>query len=176
GHERVPALPQYSEPLLAEVGFGMAALQSVRLHGAKYIRAPRPELYDLRADPRELSNGYAADDPRVRELEGTLDAVLADSARRVAPAKSNPMDRETAEMLQALGYLTPAADRTSMGGVDPKDGLVIYEKLERARHRAQRNDWEGARALLEEILVANPRHVTARNIMALAAIRLGDTA
>src|SRR5262249_57361104 len=41
GHERLPDLPQYSESLLAEVGFGMAALQSVRLHGAKYIRAPQ---------------------------------------------------------------------------------------------------------------------------------------
>ena len=176
GHERLPDLPQYSESLLAELGFGMAALQSVRLHGAKYIRAPRPELYDLHADPRELTNRYAPDDARVRELSSTLDAILADSTRRAAPATASPMDRETAEMLQALGYLTPATDRESMGGIDPKDGLVLYEKLERARHHAQRNDWKGARDLLQEILDQSPRHVTARNIMALAAIRLGDTA
>jgi Tfp pilus assembly protein PilF len=86
------------------------------------------------------------------------------------------MDRETIEMLQALGYLAPSADRASMTGVDPKDGLPAYEKLERARHRAQRNDWQGASQLLEEILADNPRHVTAYNILALAAIRLGDPA
>jgi Tfp pilus assembly protein PilF len=171
-----PDLPQYSESLLAELGFGMAALQSVRWHGTKYIRAPRPELYDLHTDPREGTNRFTPDDARVVELAGTLDGVLADSAKRAAPTMASPMDRQTVEMLQALGYLAPATDRASMGGVDPKDGLVVYEKLERARHRAQRGDWQGARTLLEEILTASPRHVSARNILGLAAVRLGDPA
>jgi arylsulfatase A-like enzyme/Tfp pilus assembly protein PilF len=173
GRERKPDLPQYSESLLAELGFGMAPLQSIRRHGTKYIRAPRPELYDLHADPHELKNVFAKDDERARALMKDLDDVLADSRARAVPATANPMNRETMEMLQALGYLTPPTDRESMAGIDPKDGLVAYEKLERARHHAQRDDWAGAKQLLQEIIADNPRHVTAYNILALAAIRLG---
>ena len=44
--------------VLAEEGFGMAPLFGVRHDGRKWIRAPRPELYDLRADPGERTNLY----------------------------------------------------------------------------------------------------------------------
>lgn len=174
GTERLPDLPQYAESLLAEVGFGMAPLQGIRQHGTKYIRAPRPELYDLHADPRELANRYTDADPRAQALAATLDTVLADSAQRAAPVQPSAIDHETAEMLRALGYLAPASDRASMGGIDPKDGLAIYEQLERARHRGQANDWAGARDLLVDIVTRLPRHVTALNILAVAYLQLND--
>jgi len=42
--------------------FGWAPLRSVRAEGFKFIEAPRPELYDLSADPGELNNGYQPSD------------------------------------------------------------------------------------------------------------------
>src|SRR5881397_3650054 len=39
GRRRLPDLPQYSESLLAEVGFGMAPLYGIRASGHKWIRA-----------------------------------------------------------------------------------------------------------------------------------------
>src|SRR5205807_8453787 len=38
--------------------FGWSPLKSVRVSGEKYIEAPRPEFYDLSADPQERKNAY----------------------------------------------------------------------------------------------------------------------
>lgn len=168
-----PDLPQYSESLLSEVGFGMAPLYGVRKGGYKFIRAPRPELYDLRSDPRELHNLYAKSPLKASELEKELDRILDSSKNFSETARSNPMDRETLESLQGLGYLSSPAERKSMGGMDPKDGIAIYNKLDDARHLAQQSRWKESEAILRGILHGMPKNVSARNILALALLRQG---
>ena len=172
----LPPAPQYSESLLSEVGFGMAPLFAIRDGGFKYIRAPRPELYDLRADPRELRNIVAAQPRLAQKLDAELTRVINDSAKHAVKPSSNPMTRETEESLQALGYLAPHGERAGMGGMDPKDGLPIHNKLEQARHLAQRGEWQQAEKLLQEVLAVTPRNVSAINILGLAGIRTGDPA
>jgi arylsulfatase A-like enzyme/Tfp pilus assembly protein PilF len=164
-------LPQYAESLLSELGFGMAPLYSVRQGGFKFIRAPRPELYDLRNDPRELHNLYATDRGRAGRLERELDRLLQESARQAHAARENPMSRESEEALRALGYVAPATDRQSMGGMDPKDGIAIYRQLEDARHLAQGRRWQQAETVLRGILAEIPGHLSARNILALCLVR-----
>jgi choline-sulfatase len=166
-----PDLPQYCESLLSEVGFGMAPLYGVRKSGHKFIRAPKPELYDLTNDPAELSNLLEQQRPIADELSDELDAILADCKNRATAAKENPLDKETLENLQALGYVAGAADREGAAGIDPKDGITLYNKLEEARHRAQRGQWPVAEKLLREILSTSPRHLSAQNILALALLR-----
>lgn len=81
------------------------------------------------------------------------------------------MSRESEEALRALGYLAPAADRSSMGGMDPKDGIDFYNRLEDARHLAQRRQWPRAETILRGILAQLPGHLSARNILALCLVR-----
>lgn len=168
-----PALPQFSESLLSEVGFGMAPLYAVRAAGKKYIRAPKPELYDLVADPRELTNRYSRPTPETRELDAALQQLIDDSAgfRRTPPP--SPLDEETMETLRALGYLAPERDRDAAAGMDPKDGMALYATLEDARHAAQRRDYAASEKLLREILSDHPNHVTARNVLGLVLTRMG---
>ncbi len=166
-----PARPQYVESLLSEVGFGMAPLAGVRSKGFKWIRAPRPELYDLKADPKELRNLVASDPRRAAALDRQLDAILADSRRRSIETAGNPMTRETMENLVSLGYLSPRRDRESLGGMDPKDGIGIYNRLEDARHFARDRNWARSEALLREILAQLPEHVSARNTLAFVLFR-----
>jgi len=168
GRVRLPDLPQYSESLLAEVGFGMAPLYGVRVGGHKWIRAPKPELYDLHADPAELANRYPAEGTLGAQLDGVLQTVLDDSARVGIPAADSPMDRQTIDALHALGYLAPAGERESMHGIDPKDGIALYNDLEEARHLAQRDDWVGTEKLLRRILAVTPANTTALNTLGLA--------
>jgi choline-sulfatase len=171
-----PDLPLYSESLLSEVGFGMAPLYGVRRGSVKWIRAPRPEVYDLARDPHELSNLYPAEARRGARLDRELSAILDDSRRlSLAPQKS-PMDQETLESLQALGYLAPRASREAMQGIDPKDGMALYAKLEDARHLAQNGKWEEGERLLREVLAQTPANVSAVNILALVLTRRGDYA
>jgi choline-sulfatase len=176
GKESPPALPQYSESLLSEIGFGMAPLYSLRDGGYKYIRAPRPELYDLHKDPHELRN-LVAELPRVASrLDRELTRIADDSRRRAVKADVTPMSRETEESLQALGYLAPHGERAAMQGIDPKDGLPLHNKLEDARHLAQRRRWSEAETLLLELVSATPRNISAINVLGLVAIKEGDRA
>lgn len=173
GHKPPPEHPQVIESLLSEVGFGMAPLAGIRSNGYKFIRAPRPELYNLKTDPRELTNLYASDPRRAAVLAQELERVLAASKRMSIEPSDNPMTRESMENLISLGYLTPQRDRAGMGGIDPKDGIYIYNKLEEARHLAQQQKWEESERLLREILTALPGHVSARDVLALTLVRQG---
>jgi arylsulfatase A-like enzyme/Tfp pilus assembly protein PilF len=174
GKEPAPKLAQYSESLLSEVGFGMAPLFAIRDGGYKYVRAPRPELYDLRKDPNELHD-LTGQLPRVaaklnRELTGMMD----ESGRHAVKAASNPISRETEESLQALGYLAPHGERAAMQGMDPKDGVPLHNKLEDARHFAQQRRWDDAEKLLLEVLAVTPRNLSAINVLGLLGIKEGD--
>ncbi len=176
GEVAPPDLPQYSESLLAQVDFGMSPLFGIRHGGYKWIRAPRPEIYDLRRDPGELANLYPREARRGAALDRDLAAVLADSKRRqLAPQKTLP-DAETQRSLRALGYLAPASEREAMAGLDPKDALPLYQKLEEARHLAQRQQWSQAEAVLSEIVARQPANVSALGVLALAQLHQGNLA
>jgi len=166
-----PTLPQYSESLLSELGFGMAPLYGIRDEGLKYIRAPRSELYDLKTDPRELTNLFTERTDDAGRLERELQRILDASEGISFATQRNPLDEESEEMLQALGYLAPSNERQAMGGMDPKDGIVYHQKLEDARHLAQRTQWAQAEVVLKEILETLPTHLSARNTLALTLMK-----
>lgn len=172
GDSAPPALTQYSEARLAEEGFGMAPLFGVREGGKKWISAPKPELYDLKADPKETQNLYpsAAAEP----LQASLTAVEKDSSARAIDAPTREIDRETEEMLRALGYLAPPDERAAMAGRDPKDGIGVYNKMQEARQLSQMKQLDRSDALLHEILDEMPDNVSARNLLALGAVERGD--
>ena len=171
GEAPPPARPQYSESLLSEVGFGMAPLHAIRSGGIKYIRAPRPELYDLSADAKELVNLFDRERRRAALLDDLLGRTMDASARRAVAADASPMSKETMEALRSLGYLAPAGVAQSLSGMDPKDGMPLYAKLEDARHAAQERRWDESERLLREILAALPANVSARNVLALVLLR-----
>jgi choline-sulfatase len=174
GRTPPPDLAQYSEARLAEEGFGMAPLFGLRHGGRKWIQAPHPELYDLRHDPHELTNLYPGDASAAQPLEEELASVTADSARRAIAAPTRQIDRETEEMLRALGYLAPPEQRAEMAGRDPKDGMPLYNKLQDARQLVQLERFDAAGTLLGEVLVDAPENVTARNLLAYVAVKRGD--
>jgi len=168
-----PSLPQYSESLLSEVGFGMAPLYAIRRDGKKWIRAPRPELYELTTDPRELKNQFSQVNDETKSLDTALQGILDDAARYAHGSSRVSLDRETLETLRALGYLAPDKQSAAAPGMDPKDGLALYSKLEDARHAAQRQDYPASERLLREILTAAPNHLTAHNVLGLVLTRMG---
>ncbi|HXH41414.1 MAG TPA: sulfatase-like hydrolase/transferase [Thermoanaerobaculia bacterium] len=174
GKELAPKLPQYSESLLSEVGFGMAPLFALRDGGYKFIRAPRPELYDLRTDPHELHNLQPALPRVAAKLDAELTQLMNASMRHSVKAAASPMTRETEESLQALGYLAPHAERSAMQGMDPKDALPLHNKLEEARHLAQQRKWAASEAKLLEVVAVTPRNVSALNVLGLVGVKTGD--
>ena len=129
----VPSSYSYAETLFPKLNMGWAELRGIRTNRWKYIRAPKPELYDLAQDPAETSNVIASHPAEVQELESKLKAVSA-ATEKVAPAA---MDPRTIQQLKSLGYLggnsTQATDLTGQG-TDPKDRLDVLRLLHLAVH------------------------------------------
>jgi arylsulfatase A-like enzyme/Flp pilus assembly protein TadD len=123
----------YAETLFPKLNMGWADLRSVRTNRWKYIRAPKPELYDLAQDPGETANVIAGHPAEAQDLEAKLNAVTG-GPEKVAPA---PMDPQTLRQLKSLGYLAGAsqeyADLTGKG-TDPKDRLGVLKLLHLATH------------------------------------------
>jgi len=114
------SLATYLETMHPQLFRGWSPLFGLRTDRWKYIRAPRPELYDLIQDPGETSN-VIRDEPEVaRELSDSLQKLL-DAA---PPPEVPHADEETMEQLRSLGYVA-AVEPGSIpaGGKDPKDGI-----------------------------------------------------
>ena len=111
------------ETLATQLDFGWSPLLGVRTATHKYVRAPRPELYDVVADPGELVNRAADEPERVAELDALVTARDG-AATRAAERAVSPEERAR---LAALGYVEsaalPATRLGVVGGPDPKDEL-----------------------------------------------------
>ncbi len=146
--------------------FGWAPLRSVRTEAFKFIEAPKPELYDLRSDSRELQNKYEPWDAEVQELRKALAELKAQS-----PASGNTsassVSPDTIDELRALGYLGPA-DAGSATNVpepsllpDPKDKIEEQNLLHAAMLATENEQPAQARAALEKLLQMDEKSATA---------------
>ena len=128
----VPARRLYAESFAPLLDFGWSPLRALRDGRYKAVAAPRPEFYDLDADPLERNdlgpglqhqqNAGAADLPSMlRAIDSISGAALPQAARR------SPGD--TTARLGALGYVQGA--RTPAGGSrpDPKDRRDLAARI-----------------------------------------------
>ncbi len=158
--------------------FGWAPLRSVRMEGHKFIEAPRPELYDLHADPGELDNKYEPWNPQVQKSRELL-AELRAKAPPAEPAKG-VVGQGTIDELKALGYLG-RADAGSSTSVpepsmlpDPKDKIEEQNLLHSAMMAAEDNREADARETLEKVLHVDPRSPTALRQVGELELKAGD--
>ena len=122
-----PEKPVYAESLVPLLHFGWSDLRVLREGRWKYIQAPRPELYDLAADPGERSNVASAQPARAAAFQSALGLVLDDERRLAAATPSAALPMELLEKLGALGYVGGAAPaQTSTPGADPKDKIAEF--------------------------------------------------
>jgi choline-sulfatase len=124
----------YAETYYPRFHYNWSELAVVETERWKFVRAPRPELYDLRQDPNELRD-VSADHPRVAAtLANHLDSMnLLTAGDAPTPAKLDP---EALARLQALGYVGGAgstAARRTGPRADPKDGLPLLQELLQAQ-------------------------------------------
>lgn len=172
------AEPGYSEAFYPRFHYGWSELRSIRTKKWHFIEAPRPELYDLEADPGELKN-LAADDRRtVAELRGRLAALdrevdaAIEKERAAHPAGSKsgasaPLeeDEETLRKLAALGYVgsmgDAAAGRSFRELPDPKDRLEVYNLMNLAREQLSAGKPDEAIATYARVLARDAEVIDA---------------
>jgi arylsulfatase A-like enzyme/predicted Zn-dependent protease len=159
----------YSESLFAAYHFGWSGLTSITDGRYRYIDAPRPELYDLAADPAQRENlvqtsGLAA------KLADAL-AALVGNAPVHDPADVAPEERER---LQRFGYVgegraSQAGPAAAAAAVDPKDKYEVVEGYRSAVDLAASGRWTAAIDRLTLLLRQEPRRADVWRLLATTA-------
>ena len=160
----------YSETFFPRYHFGWSELLSVTEERYRYIRAPRPELYDLREDPGEKRNLTAERASAAAAMDGWLER-LAKPGEAPKPAA---VSDETREALQALGYVGGGVVVPTGGPLpDPKDKLAVYEAYRRAM--AARREGKPAEAVkeLRAVVADSPGMLDAWEALGTTLLRLG---
>ncbi len=131
--------------------WGWAPLRALRSENNKLIEAPRPELYDLQADPKELKNLYAPDNSRLQRLQ----AEMAKWKAKLPPGNSGKP-----------GETLP----------DPKDKVEVQNLLHRAMLAGDDNRPNDERQFLEKALQIDPNSPTALRQLGELELAAGDFA
>lgn len=164
--------PVYSRSDLPQRGFGWSLLESWHAGKYLYIRAPRPELYDLIADPGAIHD-------LARTSKATLDTMAAqldnfdrhfngEAGKSTAELSSSEMQK-----LASLGYVglqKSSGSAAAVSGTDPKDKIAIANKVIEAATRDQLKP-ERAIASLEPVVSADPNLYLAQYTLGVALAR-----
>ncbi|MFN2387383.1 MAG: sulfatase-like hydrolase/transferase [Thermoanaerobaculia bacterium] len=134
---------------------GWSPLRAARSATKKYVEAPRPEFYDLTADPAETRNAFRREDEAMRRLARAMERRRFSAPARAAASSGS--DPEVARRLASLGYLTarhPGADldRIDATRVDPKDRISWWDAIESGIVAQQAGRSEEAARILERLV------------------------
>ncbi len=129
----VPTTYSYEETLYPKINMGWSELRGIHTAHWMYVRAPRPELYNLDEDPGELTNVISNHPKEFRELEAQLKKLSLLGSDNTETVTTNPMDRQTLTQLQSLGYIGGSSDskiELNGKGADPKDRIAELHAFE----------------------------------------------
>ena len=146
-----PSRRIYSETFYPRIHLGWSELRSLIDARHHYIQAPRSELYDVVADPRETRD-IASEERRVaaamrKELEA-YPAALQDLQK---------IDPEDAAKLAALGYLGNASTARDEALPNPKDMLPYLDRIKAGFRLADERKLGEAIDTFRALLRENPR-------------------
>jgi len=163
----VPSRRILSETFYPRTRFGWSPLASLADERWHHIEAPRPELYDLAADPAERAN-------LAGEKAGPIRSMRAELEARRSPFRApSPVDAEKARQLASLGYITMKSDPGGATLPDPKDVIASLEPLREGMAALQAGRFADAARLLSGLLDGNPRVRDAWELYAQALLGLG---
>ena len=153
-------LEGYAEAMYPLHHYGWSDLRAMRSGRFKVIDAPRPELYDIEADPGERTNIFSSRRTvgdqmiaRLREMEKSFDHAQAQQP-------SADVDPEVRQRLAALGYVgsfVASANDPRTSRADPKDKFDLFNLLGEARDLApEKGSFAAVTAILRRVLKADP--------------------
>ncbi|MEP7116435.1 MAG: sulfatase-like hydrolase/transferase [Acidobacteriota bacterium] len=164
-HQAIADTDVYFEALNANLTRHWAPLTGLVSKGLKFIDLPQPELYDLGADPGELTNLYATRQRDADPIARKLFAARA-SGRPAAPAA---VDRETEQRLRSLGYLVAPANsaaKTYTAADDPKALVGLNNALDDALEALKAGRTAVAERELKQIIATRPDFTVAHDRLA----------
>jgi arylsulfatase A-like enzyme/tetratricopeptide (TPR) repeat protein len=160
--------PALSETWYPRFHYGWSELVAIRDGRFKLIRAPRPELYDLKEDPGEIDDLAARNPDRVT----TMLRALTEFQARVGgagPARApRAVDPEVEERLAALGYTASGPSARALEDRprgDPKDKIDLYNLLKDAGGDSAEGRLDDAIAKVREALARDPEIIEGHTLL-----------
>ncbi len=168
--------PAYTETYFPRYHFGWQHLRAMGDGRWHYVEAPEPELYDVRADPGEMTNVFKTNSVHADELRAAM-AALVGAAAQAAPERQK-LDPETLQRLAALGYVGSVAEVDPAAVLpDPKSKLALFNLMGTAKDEAQAGHTDEAIASMQRVIAQDPKivdaHLTLGNWL-VKAQRLDD--
>lgn len=123
----------YSRTDFPHWAFGWSPLESWRVGKYLYVRAPKPELYDLSADPAAAHNLAPSSKATLDTIAAQLDAF--DQHFKGGSKSEAGLTTTEMQKLASLGYVgiqKPSGASTTVAGTDPKDGIDSANKVQAA--------------------------------------------
>jgi arylsulfatase A-like enzyme/tetratricopeptide (TPR) repeat protein len=145
--------PAYSETFYPRYHLGWSELFAATEGRYRYVRAPRPELFDLTADAGEKHN-VVADRGGVA---AAMSAWLEQRGAGAGAAAPEEVPSDVREKLQALGYVGSTAARPAGASLpDPKEHIASYEDFKRGLALRLGGQRVAAVDQFRRVLKANP--------------------
>jgi arylsulfatase A-like enzyme/tetratricopeptide (TPR) repeat protein len=167
----------YAESMTPSLQFGWSSLHSLRSTRYKLIEAPRPELFDLSADPGEETNVFDRNPAVASRLKARLDRLVAETSQGAPAPEAADLDQETLQRLAALGYVGASAPSGRSGDegplADPKDKLRVFTAVQEAGELIVKDDYAAAARTLESALREDPKMPQALLMLGGAYSELG---
>jgi choline-sulfatase len=161
--------------------FGWTPLSALRRRDLKYIAGSRPELYDLRRDPKERESLLQRQPSPAPEARGFAARLAAIEASAVVTARPLAADAETRAKLASLGYVAGGAPASAPSGeaakgraIDPTVMVDLFQRFEKANERLTSGDAQAAVSELEALVAADPANPVFRGKLGAAWRERGD--
>ena len=170
----------YAETYLPRLHFDWSELRGIVIRNYEFIEAPKPELYDLSADPHELHNLFAEKKLIAEGMRKRLEQLIAKNtaASPGQSAQASPLDPILAERLKSLGYVAVSSGSdtilTDRKSADPKDRVGMYELVSEAMADSQHGRFSTSIPKLEAALKIEKDSIPVHYLLALDFYRQQD--
>jgi arylsulfatase A-like enzyme/Tfp pilus assembly protein PilF len=171
--------PVYSRSDLPQRGFGWSPLESWRAGKYLYIRAPKPELYDLTADPGATRNLAQSSKATLDTMAGQLENFSRRVSGEGGKASNAALSSSEMQKLASLGYVglqKSAGTGAAATGTDPKDKIATANKVAEAALAVERGKASNAVTALQAIVSADPGLYLAQYALGVGLAQKGQFA
>ena len=170
--------PGYARSDFPHQAFGWSALESWRVGKYLYIRAPKPELYDLSADPGATHNLAQSSKATLETIAGQLASFDRHFGSGAGKSADSGLTSSEMQKLASLGYVglqkSSAAGNAAVQGTDPKDVIATANKTLAARLALEEGKPDKAIPIFRQVLTAQPDTYLAQYGLGVALARQGQ--
>lgn len=166
----------YGETFLPRIHFNWSELRAAENAKYHFIDAPKPELYDVTADPGESHNLLAEKKAVGDEMRAKLAGLIREYGAGRELAEKTGLDPALVERLKSLGYAAFSGGGnptiSSHNLPDPKDRIEAYEQFSDAMAASQHGRFEESNERLKSVIKVDPKLVAAHYMAGLNYYRL----